>query len=200
MFDFELLAQIDHAMTMIDVDLMEWQGHLDMAALACLDLTVYETEPAQMELPFPLTVKRVPLTKGFGGPVIGIADVDLKAGVMRAEIDDQYKELIGFPDAFSIREDDPPLLDHKSIKAQLKNLIDPELYRNPYSLDTMALPGESARKSLKMMINGEWIDIAPEATVEPLPIDNFRLSDGTEVAVDEHVRFFDNHPFFKEID
>jgi hypothetical protein len=31
---WELLAKIDHEMMMVDVDLMEWQGHLDMAALA----------------------------------------------------------------------------------------------------------------------------------------------------------------------
>lgn len=192
---WDFLMQIDRAMALMDADLMEWQGHLDMAALACLDLTVYETEPAQMELPYPLTVKRVPLTKGLCGPVIGVADVDLNTGLMKAEIDDQYKELIGFPDAFSIR-DEPPELDHSVIKAQLRELIDPELYTNPYTsyyneyskfrmadgteveplVDEMsAVDLTSPTVSLKMMVAGMWTDI------DQIP--------------DE---VLDNHPFFKK--
>lgn len=33
-FDFDLLAKIDHEMMLMDIDLMEWQGHLDMAKMA----------------------------------------------------------------------------------------------------------------------------------------------------------------------
>lgn len=176
---WEYLAMIDREMTMMDVALMEWQGHLDMAALACLDLTVYETE-TQLELPIPLTVKRVPLTKGMRGPVIGVAEVDLKSGLMKAEIDDQYKELIGFPDAFSIRDEDPPVLDHAEIKTQLMSLVDPTLYSNPFDgyesfawADHIKLNRDMP--NLKMMLNGEWktLDEIPE------PI-------------------LDNHPFFKK--
>jgi hypothetical protein len=34
MNEWETLAEIDHAMMQVDIDMMEWQGHLDMAALA----------------------------------------------------------------------------------------------------------------------------------------------------------------------
>lgn len=187
---WDFLAQIDRAMTMMDVDLMEWQGHLDMAALACLDLTVYETE-VQMELPLPLTVKRVPLKKGLNGPVIGVADVDLETGLMKAEIDDQYKELIGFPDAFSIR-DEPPELDHSIIKAQLRELIDPELYRNPYNTrrDEMSAADLTFPEvNLKMMVAGKWtnIDEVPEGILDNHP---FFIKGATGEEVAENFRVY----------
>lgn len=34
MNEWETLAEIDHAMMQVDIDMMEWQGNLDMAALA----------------------------------------------------------------------------------------------------------------------------------------------------------------------
>lgn len=165
---WDFLAQIDRAMTMMDVDLMEWQGHLDMAALACLDLTVYETE-VQMELPIPLTVKRVPLKRGLNGPVIGVADVDLKTGLMKAEIDNEFKELFAFKDAFSI-SDEPPELDHSIIKDQLMNLVNPVMYENPYHFDYMDVPAPKPI-DLKMMVSGKWknVDEIPEEILDLHP-------------------------------
>lgn len=191
---WEFLAKIDREMTMMDVNLMEWQGHLDMAALACLDLTVYETE-VQMELPLPLNVKRVPLTRGLRGPVIGVADVDLNTGLMKAEIDDQYKELIGFPDAFSIR-DEPPELDHSIIKAQLRELIDPKLYANPYA------PYFNEYRKFRMADGTEVEPLTDEMSAADLTLPTVNLKmmvAGMWTDIDQIPdEVLDNHPFFKK--
>lgn len=38
--NWDLLAEIDRALTLMDIDLMEWRGHLDMAALAGVGMPV----------------------------------------------------------------------------------------------------------------------------------------------------------------
>lgn len=169
----QVLADIDHAMTEIDLALYEWQTATDMMSFIGQDIPmyVYETAPAQMER---LTVKRVPLVRYESGEriVIGVADVDQASGVIKAEVHAEHAEILAIPGgSYSIADEDPPVLDHQGIKAQLRALImsNQLVYNNPYA---NVIPDNGY--GVKMKINGEWRDISP-ALVSPI-----------------------DHPFFKE--
>lgn len=152
----QILANIDHAMTEIDLALWNWQTDLDMMSFIGQDIPVRILTPTDVldvtytrhPLPAmqgkieiveaaakPEKITRVPLVKYVGRDriVIGIADVDQSNGVMRAEVYDWDKELLSIPTAFSISDEDPPVLDHTEIKAQLRDLVGPHLYSNPYT-------------------------------------------------------------------
>lgn len=167
----KVLAEIDHAMTEIDLALYDWQTAADMMSFIGQDIPmrVYEVESAQLER---LTVKRIPLAKyeNHERVIIGIADVNEKSGVIRAEVQEDQAEIlaIGHQAEYHIVDEVPPIFDHKAIKAQLRALIAPGLYINPY-----VIPDEAYR--LKMKYNGEWLNIEDVPTT-----------------------FLDNHPFFKE--
>lgn len=154
-----ILDAIEHELTEIDLALWNWQTDLDMMSFIGQDIPVRVFEPEATDVqmtfsrvhakvdgewaPIPAAepvVTRVPLVKYVDGEriVIGIADVDENNGVVKAEIHDDHTELLAVPSAFSIRDEDPPLLNHDEIKAQLRNLASPFLYSNPFSLKSEA--------------------------------------------------------------
>lgn len=162
MDQLKILAEIDHALTEVDLILWTWQTDLDMMSFIGQDIPirVYEAEPKDVDMTFKrvptLNIKtdgewveipppaepekiitRVPLVKYEDGKrvVIGIADVDEANGVMKAEVFEDHAEILAIPGghSFSIMDEDPPVFDHTEIKRQLRNIISPSLYRNQYA-------------------------------------------------------------------
>lgn len=147
------LAEIDHAMTEIDLGLYEWQTAMDMMSFIGQDIPmrVYEAEPAQMER---MVVKRVPLIRHEEGErvVIGTVDLDEGLDVIRAEVNADQAEILSLPGAaYSIADEDPPKLNQKAIRAQLRSLISPDMYINQFeNLSDVA--------TIKVMVGGNWLD------------------------------------------
>lgn len=132
------MAKIEQAMTEIDLLLWEWQTAMDMMSFIGQDIpmVVYKSEdydPVEI-----MTVKRVPLVKYEGSEriIIGMADVDLDSGVVKAEVNEEHAGILAIPgSAYSIVDEDPPVLDQPKIRAELQKLIGRDLYKNPYAND-----------------------------------------------------------------
>jgi hypothetical protein len=198
--DQQILAKIDQVMTEVDAELWTWQTDIDMMSFIGQDIPirVYTPEPVEdvvltaQRVPalkmkiegnwVPIDppakaeemVTRLPLVKHIGHDriVIGIAEVNEKSGVLKATVQEAYAELLGVYDAgsYSIKDEDPPVFDHAEIRAQLRNLINPELYKNPY----------------RLRHDRDGDDLRPKQDWVEWDIDNNVLADPK------------NHPFFRD--
>lgn len=115
MKNWELLAAIDHEMMLMDINLMEWQGHLDMAALAGVG------QPLELwtdDIP-PRVITKETLSKAAGKPVrvmhmqdgewgqVGTGKIDAE-GNLTAEITEDVPQLmLNTLRHFSLRRDLP---------------------------------------------------------------------------------------------
>jgi hypothetical protein len=175
---YTVLKAADMLMTEVDLILWTWQTDLDMMSFIGQDFGVNTyTTPELME-DVTLSVKRVPLVRyeGHKRIVIGVADVDENSGVVRAEVHEDHAEIlaIGHQAEYSIADEDPPLYDHGSIKHQLRDLVAPGLYTNPYLMS--GLPRLRTRLKLEDIMD--------------LP--------QTKRSLKGLIPDLDNHPFFKE--
>lgn len=207
---FDLLNEMEHAMTEVDLILWTWQTDLDMMSFIGQDSTktyvpdtvMYnsqEMDSAQVDL----TVQRVPLVRYEGAKriVIGVADVDKKSGVYKATVQSDYAALFTIPNAYSIRDDYPPEYDHDLIKAQLRRLVSPEMYVNPFKIQGVTAPMPTAGD--KTVLKVEPIPAVQAEPTSGLVADILSHKFDLPVAmrqrvIGEDMMDLDNHPFFRD--
>jgi hypothetical protein len=151
----QILADIEHVMTEIDLVLWTWQTDLDMMSFIGQEVPMRTYEPPAdwVAEQVDLQVKRVPLVRYTDGNrvVIGVAEVNENSGVMKAHVNREHAELLSIPgdNAYSISDEGEPPLDHEDIRIQLRSLALNNMYANPF-----------AGPPLKMKHNGSWLDVA----------------------------------------
>lgn len=114
-FDWDLLAALDHEMMQMDIHLMEWRGHLDMAALAGVGMPLElwtDDDPPRRVTKDVLTQAagkevRVMLRKDGAWGQVGTGAIDAN-GIFTAEITEDVPELsLQTLRHFSLRRDLP---------------------------------------------------------------------------------------------
>lgn len=186
---YTTLKAADMLMTEVDLTLWTWQTDLDMMSFIGQDIPMRTYEP-EATTAVNMTVHRVPLAvyKETKRVIIGVAELDGSSGVVRAEVDEKYGEIlaIGHPAEYHIVDDVPPVHDHRAIKAQLRDLVAPGLYVNPFKIQ--GVTGAKVLSNIK-----DVMDL-------PHSQDGLKhlSADYIYNKLSKPIPDSDNHPFFKE--
>lgn len=179
MKNWELLAEIDHAMMQISIDMMEWQGHLDMAALAGVGMPVElwtDDDPPKKitasDVPKIVKAKPVRVMHRMNGEwsQVGTGVIDSE-GVFSAELTEDIPEMaMNTLRHFSVRNELPP---------------EPSAYET-----LVAMPGSGVVEIPRVGI--------PLAKPTPGLVQDLLNLPSTKRSIKGLFPDIENHPFFKE--